>query len=29
MEINDQHWETSRPIDRAPRALFDLSAGKP
>jgi hypothetical protein len=29
MEINDQHWETSRPIDRAPRALFDLSTGKP
>ena len=29
MKINDQHWETSRPIDRAPRALFDLSTGKP
>jgi hypothetical protein len=29
MEINDQNWETSRSIDRAPRALFDLATGKP
>ena len=29
MEINDQNWQTSRSIDRTPRALFDLATGKP
>jgi hypothetical protein len=29
MEINDQNWQTSRSIDSAPRALFDLATGKP
>jgi hypothetical protein len=29
VKINHQNGQTSRSVDRAPRALFDLATGKP